>query len=180
MPNFLSQILQGGVAVSLQGHSHAGVMQSAGAFPASPATNDLIFRTDLGAVCQWDGTRWLGPPQLVTPQLQRAAGPGWTTAGGTYVVTLPACVITGEIATLYVQTTNNASNYWTLNFINEALTTFWTVNTAAQSVGTATKYTGSTVQVVSSIQQVFFDIAKTGSPGAFYAYPLLNIRRIYT
>lgn len=179
MPDFKASLTQNGVAVSLAGHTHTWTIPRGTSFPLSPAQYDLFQRTDLGEICEWDGNRWLGGQQLITPQLQRA-GPAWTTPGGIYVVTLPACVITNAIASLYVQTTNNASNYWTLNFINESLSVFWSVNTASIAAGVAMKQQATFINVINSIQQVFFDVARTGTPGAISAFPLISARRIYT
>lgn len=36
-----------------------GVVSSGSSFPGSPATNSLFYRTDLGQIFYYDGTRWL-------------------------------------------------------------------------------------------------------------------------
>ena len=45
--------------------SHRGLVPTdqlgGAAFPASPTTGDVYFRTDLGEWYYYDGTRWLGP-----------------------------------------------------------------------------------------------------------------------
>jgi hypothetical protein len=35
------------------------------AFPGSPSANDFYYRTDLGILCQYDGTQWLGPTRAI-------------------------------------------------------------------------------------------------------------------
>lgn len=58
-----------------------GGLAAGAAFPGSPSTNDLYFRTNLGMLFQYDGTRWLSS-QLFTIQMIPGAGLTATTAVG--------------------------------------------------------------------------------------------------
>jgi hypothetical protein len=179
MPDFRNTITQNGVAVELAGHSHAGMMESGAAFPASPAANTLFFHSNLGVLCQFDGTRWFGARQIITPFLSRTAGPPWTTAGGVYYCRLPAAIIYAELSSLYVAGTNNATNYWSLA-VKFGSTTFYTITTAAFSANVEYSVNHDIIQNVLSGGQIFFDISKTGTPGAISVYSQIEIRRVYT
>lgn len=114
----------------------AGGLPSGTSFPASPTTDFLFYRTDLGFVCYYDGTRWLTVQEfacVVTIADNITVSFAATTAA----------VRTGMLrndyapyftrATLYIQTgaTNNAGNYFTYNLVTNTGTTIAAFNTGS-------------------------------------------------
>lgn len=142
-------------------------------FPPSPATNDWYARDDLGALCQYDGTRWLSTSQIITPFTMRS-GPPYTSNGGIFYIRLN-CIIDNIYLSIYVASTNNASNYWTIN-VKSGSTTFYTKNTAAMSAGIEYSIEENVSYVISG--QCFVELIKNGSPGGISPYALFDIRRI--
>ncbi len=128
-----------------QGNWAAPGVSSAGlnagtSFPGSPATNDLFFRTDRGIIYYYDGTRWLSAAPFVLELaasdaiMPTAAGDGrlrGVTWGTTYDLYLLSWY-----QNIYVNTTNNASNYMTLNLIDETGGAVSNVNTSADAANT--------------------------------------------
>lgn len=73
---------------------------------------------------------------------------------------------------VYVATTNNGSNYWTLDLLRWSdLGTLASLNTSAISADTATvlSSTGLSVAVATSYLSLLVRVTKTGSPGGLYA-----------
>lgn len=86
--------------------------------PGSPATNDRIFRTDLGMEFYYDGTRWLSTSLFREP-CATIANLAATAASSYYLATkdtLDMWVVAFEAVT-FVSTTNNGTSNWTLTFI---------------------------------------------------------------
>src|SRR3954469_18270944 len=83
------------------------------AFPSTPGTNLLFYRSDLGWLCYYDGTRWL------TVHEYSAAFPQTAFTATSSFVIKPirqdyAPYITRLSAQLIVLTTNSAINFWTI------------------------------------------------------------------
>jgi hypothetical protein len=85
------------------------------AFPASPATGSLYFRTDLGLLCYFDGTRWLTVTEygLSFPRNGFSASSGLATLNMREDYKL---FFTRATANVKIDTTLDASNYWSLLF----------------------------------------------------------------
>lgn len=86
------------------------------AFPASPPTGFLFYRSDLGLLCYYDGTRWLTVDQF-TITSDRLLTP----AAGTIIVA-PfrggfAPYITRRDTLLLTGATNTGANYWTISLV---------------------------------------------------------------
>src|SRR3972149_4230709 len=72
-------------------------------------------------------------------------------------------------ASVFVQTTNNGSNFWTLTLTNSAGATLASVSTAAASATTWTRLSDTTVTQPSSTNVVLAVFATaTGSPGGIF------------
>lgn len=144
------------------------------AFPASPAAGDRFFRTDLGWQCYYDGTRWLTVHEDMIPvqALATFAGPG--TVGGTITAlrTDYAPYFTRVEMTTAVATTNNGTNYWTVELIGVDLP-FTTVsvisnpNTSADAMGVRVNHAAAAgAPAPSNRQFVRGRFTTMGAPGA--------------
>jgi hypothetical protein len=156
----------------------AGIVPRGTAFPASPTTNDLFFRTDLAVLCNWDGTRWVGPWETVSiPQWE--GGSPWSASVTAFLFQTNAALLASIRFAAYVTTTNNSTNYWNLTvYFNQS-----------QIGSTMSTYPGNTNSVLDISQNfnmvtnnnfLLVSLVKVGSPGAIYLTALLSYRRIYT
>jgi hypothetical protein len=178
MPDFKATLTQNGVAVSLNGHTHAGVMQSGTSFPAaSPASGDLYYRTDLGVLCQYDGSRWLGPLEA-NPVIPWNAGEPWSTNTTTHLITVNQSIKLVSAAMSCLLSPNNASNYWTLTIDNNGVL-ITTLSTATYTAGSAFVISSNINSVLSTCLLLTLTIAKTGNPGAIRISPVFSFRRVY-
>jgi hypothetical protein len=183
MPDFKRLPTVNGADVALASHTHSTLLPRGTSFPGSPAANDLFFRTDLGITCQYNGTRWLGPPEPVPFTPWEGAAPYNTSGYAPFV--FPSIVksfVFIEVDFLvYVYTTNNASNYWTISITN-AITTLLSVITA--SIGANAVITVSPTinpaTLYTSAMYLNITITKTGAPGNIDVSPNIRVRRQYT
>lgn len=154
-----------------------GGIASGTANPGTPADGDLFYRTDLGLLIRYHstGTRWMCIcPHQVDIGMQDALTPisvsGSLRASGPYPITNSILII-GSALSIYVNATNDASNYWSFAFTNATLTT------AAVAAAAWRRLTSATTLVVdlSTAGTAVFDCAftKTGAPGS--AYPAANM-----
>lgn len=179
MPDFRSSIKLNGVIVDNYNHP----INRGTVFPASPGVNDLYYRVDLGELCEWDGSRWVGTPRdLPTVPLQAIPYSG---AAGVSIAMAPVrtdktILVTGVSFLVNVQTTNNASNYWTFALTqSNGTTTIQSGTTASNTAGTW--YT--TNYALTSVQNAYLHVratAKTGTPGGLYLAASIRYRTIYT
>ena len=162
-------------AVLAMGNS-AVIWNAGTAFPASKATNDRYWRTDIGQGFHWDGTRWVSD-QVFTELIPTTdallpisvnGSPlrgvlGW---GGTYDL---------WIETLhfwtYVNGGNSGSLYWTVQAKGDASAANIgaSFNTSADSGSTFTRHT-VTVGALSGTTDVALEVActRTSTPGPLF------------
>jgi hypothetical protein len=96
-------------------------------------------------------------------------------AHGDYPQSTAMQIVRWNISVL-VQTTNNATNYWTLTLVNAAGTTLATLDTSAASAATWTRLTTTTITQPASSNVVLAIIAtKTLNPGGIFIVPELLI-----
>lgn len=145
------------------------------AFPTSPSTNDLFFRTDRRLLYVYDGTRWLSTTlhQRFTGVINNGALTSTTTAERGPSLTDFADIYVEEIhAMAFVSGTNDGSNYWTLKaqLLTPAgsATTLATWDTSAEAGSTFLALTKTAIDtVVTSTNTVFqLRVEKTGTPGS--------------
>lgn len=160
-------------------------------FPASPATNDRFYRTDLTAWFVWNGTRWLSTTLyretfLINTAVQPyAAGapnigfsPAWLTDFDQWIEKL--------YASTFVATTNNGTNFWTVNLfkVNSAFasTSIGSFTTAADTAGVLTKHSATVNALLTPATNpiVAIGAAITLAPGAItlagaYTYRLVGV-----
>jgi hypothetical protein len=163
--------LAAGAAGGVLAMGNSAVIWNAGtSFPASKATNDRYWRTDLGMEFYWDGTRWvsstlyrgtvIGVPNPVTGA--SAAQGGFNTPEDIYVYTLYGLT--------YVATTNDGSNYWGVKLQKDSSTDVGSAfNTSADSANTATAHSAALNSAISGNKNLNLYFTKTGSPGDLYA-----------
>jgi hypothetical protein len=164
MPDFKNTIKQNGVAVSLAGHSH-GPATSGTSFPASPATNDLFYRSDLDMQYRWNGVRWLS-------ELQRASfnlGSGVTSVPEMYYALGSGYnIFIKKISALfYITGTNNASNYWRFMIysITSSETLIDTRSSAVSSAGVWSLDENPAVNTLATTAGFHLSTSKVGVPG---------------
>lgn len=117
-------------------------ISGATAFPSSPATGQLVYRTDRNLLYFYDGARWL-TVQEYAYSLPNNLGTEAYSADGNQLVEIRtdyAPYITRVALTSFVATTNNGSNYWNLNIEGSSLafanSAILTVTTAADAANT--------------------------------------------
>lgn len=164
-------------------------------FPASPSTGTTYFRTDIGQLCYYDGTRWLTVNEYEWTTLGVTGGGVFSfTADATYALLTsirrdyqPYFSRVAVVA--QVATTNNGSNYWTItanshNSIYGGGTILKTFNTSAAAVNTWVRYeyaAGSLDNTVpSDYGTLGYGITKSGSPGTLFLTGSVYYRLIIT
>jgi hypothetical protein len=165
---------------------HDTILQGT-AFPASPFTGQQFFRTDLGWTCYWDGTYWLTVAEYSSEcDITRLTTAG---SGGQITGTVRsdrAIYVSFVTLTLYVYTTNNASNYWSVGIrgINQAVsaaTDFYTASTADYGAATFLRFEGSADPTAPSNRAWFgYYATKTGAPGDLIVRCRISYRMIVT
>jgi hypothetical protein len=139
-------------------------------FPASPATDDRWFRTDLGFDCYYDGTRWLTVQEYPqTLQTLYLAVLGYSGLAAPRI----DCIkyFTRLTVIYYAYAPNDASNYWTIDFYgaNAAFGAFTIIHTFTTAAATpATNLILDTVpsdQLPTNQAFLFFAATPTLAPG---------------
>lgn len=143
--------------------------------PGGPATNDLCYRTDLGLLFYYDGTRWVTTHlyeatawSLANPISANAVAAGqymWHTDYNLWVVKF--------YWTPYVATTNTGSAYWNAQLRDDTGASLGTALTTA-AASPDTYYKTSVAVGAATTSDVYFDVnlTKTSTPGSLYGGPL--------
>lgn len=134
MPDFKSSLTLNGTEVSLAGHTHPDVdtVPKGTAFPGSPASGDVYFRTDLGMWCYYDGTRWLSSQRYTDsfPFVQNISVNTDVVADMTPAETVHKPYLLRWDVICTVRATNSASNYWRIGLYRAGGTSVVSVNTS--------------------------------------------------
>lgn len=146
------------------------------AFPTGASTGFVFFRTDLGFLCYFDGTRWLTVHQYAE-SLIPAPGVVVPKTDATYVLNQSVCfnaaapdfgiLFVAAYGWMFVATTNNGSNYWELEVTNTG-TSCGTFSTAADAANTNLFKSATTPVVLASGRQ-YWQLRTSnnvGTPGA--------------
>lgn len=155
-------------------------------FPASKATGDRYWRTDLGLEFYWDGTRWLSTCQYradiavnraVTPATANASLLDAAVVGGAYAIYVETVVVW-----CYVVTTNDGSKYWTILVqAGPSTTTLASVNTSADAANTHIGKVASPNAVIAATDfTIGLSLTKTSTPGNLFVGAAVLYRRIAT
>lgn len=174
-------------AVLAMGNS-AVIWNAGTSFPASKATGDRYWRTDLGMEFYWDGSRWLSVT-LYFVSVPHTDNLLPMTVSGPVVGRLALqndgqdVYIEKIYAWTYVANTNSGSNYWGLVFErNPSATSITTFTTAADAPNTHTRHT-QTINALTGTSDVEIDMAvlsKTGAPGSLYINAAIAYRIVGT
>lgn len=157
-------------------------------FPGSPGSGDLYFRSDLGLIFYYDGTRWLTVNEYNAPFGNTVAASASFGGNGPYQAmnfTLDA-YIEKLYATTDVLTTNDGTNNWTLTLNKvstaNALTPLGNFTTAADTHDTWASHviTVNAALVNGSFPLLRLDGTKNGAPGNLYCMSTLTFRLIGT
>jgi len=143
------------------------------AFPSTDITlaaDDRFFRTDLGFLCYYDGTRWLTAHEYVfaLPFADYSASDSF--ANWVRFRTDYNLYATRVTMTTRVSTTNNGTNFWTIAIEgqNQAFsggTTIYQPTTAADTAGTFTSHETTANVVLTSLAHFNLSVQKTLTPG---------------
>ena len=143
-----------------------------------------FFRTDLGWWIFNDGTRWLTVHEYAVSLTPFGLNPLPFAGAG------PATILLAPIRSdyqawythsdyyIFVNTTNNGTNYWALTFSDSGGTTFWAPSTIAAAVGQST---GDTVQAVAgsvAATYIALSLTKVGAPGTVGALNFTSYHRL--
>lgn len=157
-------------------------------FPGSPTSGQRFLRTDRNLEYYYDGTRWLTVNEYTIPfsildALQARTSDGTELyavcdqgANGVYLTRW-------ESATLVI-TTNDASNYWTVQLVSTTGSGTdgnlgSSFNTSADTAGFYAKDTVTVGAVVnSSALRYQIKVTKTGAPGGIYMMAAAHYRLI--
>jgi hypothetical protein len=184
VPDFRAPITQNGVAVSLAGHTHSGGIASGTAFPDSPATNDLFFRTDYGFLCFYDGLRWLSPEYTATSTHYNVTGN--IVFFSIFDVLRGIPIYISSVDTYFrVALTNNSSNYWVFSISSLGNGASYNVigghNTASYAPNTYYTRSGTLIRnTVDYYAALGSNITMIGAPGMLTAGFCVRYRYIIT
>lgn len=158
-------------------------MPSGTSNPGSPSTGDLFFRTDLGMIIYYDGTRWVSEQiaQLNANMRDVASFP--ISAPGSYYGA-PPIPITAQVwyigahFTTYVTATNNGANYWIITPTTGGGAAF---NTSADGADVLkTHYVPVGAAVNTADNWATFSHTKNGAPGSLWLASTHAYRYIVT
>lgn len=145
--------------------------------PTGMPTGYAQYRTDLGLIEYYDGTRWLSVHDF---PLAFGAGSGAYTT--TYVATTASARFAStrndyQLYLIYAvhQITTGGVNsgvaFITYNFVDSSGTTVWTVSTATDAINTTVvKATAAFTQPGGVRTNIRMDVAVTGAPSAQFVY----------
>mgnify|MGYP001608706359 CR=1 FL=1 len=121
-------------------------------------------------------------PPLYLPWAQRvlnpfplaSSGQSWGDMGQPWAVNVLAFYVT-----VFVATTNNGTNFWTLNVVaNPSATTIASVSTSAIAANTGVRLSDTTItQPAASDTWIELQATATLAPGAIYIFPALALLR---
>jgi hypothetical protein len=166
--------------------AHTGI--SGTSFPGSPASGDLLFRTDLGMLAYYDGTRWLTVNEyavgLAVQDTLVGAGTGSPQTPG-YLELDNASTnlyLTRLAVSTTVLTTNSGTSFWTVAFTRQpSATSLGSFNTSADTVSVNTRH-DITINALSGTSDRYVTGAatKTVTPGVIYTFATLFFRKVLT
>ena len=155
--------------------------------PGSPSAGDLFWRTDLGLMIYYDGTRWLSTTLYHLPfsGSDRALSTVTATTNNYSSATMWAgddVYLVDYIAQINVATTNDGTRYW--NWLLQKLETTGTTGTTIVTPDSSALSTGWS-NVRTAINAAHTDIGtlranvnKISSPGAFLGFFAVTYRLV--
>lgn len=163
------------------------LISRATAFPSTPTTGQLVYRSDRSLLYYYDGTRWLTTTEypLVIPVYNRAVAASAAMSAVDLPATATAAIyVTRAAAGYYVFTTNSAVNYWTIQIrgINDTYTAATTI--AETDTSAAAPNTWSHVEMTittpapTNRSRIDINAMRTGAAGALECNLTLYYRLI--
>lgn len=156
------------------------------AFPGSPATGDVFYRSDLGWLCFYDGTRWLTIHDQAEHLSVQSQPNNFTSVPVAVPRTDYAPYVTRVKFISRVNTTNDGSKFWTvalrgINLAYSAATTIYQFTTASDTVNVFTKHEAA-ASTPNPSNSEWFDLSgsKTSTPGTLDCAVELYYRLIVT
>lgn len=159
------------------------------AFPTSPLTNDLFYRTDLGGGYFWNGTRWLSTT-LYTDELIHPGTPPYSATlsshwASTALAGSQSLWIENYWLTFFIVagTALSGANKWDLTLVTEpALTAVGSFSIASGATSTWRNSGAVAVNVLVPTTDFAFSgtATKTGTPGDIYPFARISYRLVAT
>lgn len=156
--------------------------------PVGPASGDLFWRTDLGYLIYYNGTRWLTVEEFVahvdaTTALMPITADGHSIYYGMHGVDRDIWLVKWFVWNT-VLTTNNATNYWTVTLKDVAGTSIATYNTSADTAGVKANHEAAIGALLGTTSPddlgMQVDPAKTLTPGGIYIISTVTYRLVVT
>lgn len=190
-----------GAGATLKAVDAVGALQrgfSGTAFPASPATNDRFYRTNIGNGMWfvYDGTRWLSSEVFRTSAafLTNQAQPYSATTSQTFRWPMPTPTGCTDIyiEELHVAfqvvggTALSGSHKWDMvldkfgNGVNANIGTPVTINSGTLTVWRSAIGSVAALVTTGTYYMITLGFTKTGTPGNLHAYPQLTYRYVAT
>lgn len=149
------------------------------AFPTGISSGFRFFRTDLGFLCYYDGTRWLTDFDTAHPlKINDATAPVTYAAAGSTITVQSAyrgdygIYVTRVSAITTVATTNDGTNNWTVtlraSLAGASVVTIHAFSTSADVAGTAATHDAAPSTLAAVTNKNLFDVVvtKNNAPGA--------------
>jgi hypothetical protein len=128
---------------------------------------ERLRKADAGAI-------YLHPTQLLLLPVALAASP----ADFAFTPQPWPCLLLANHCSVFVATTNNGANYWTVELYDVAGTLLANPNTSAIAANTWTRLNPTAgAQPASTSARFYYKLIASGSPGAIYAVPTLAVLR---
>jgi hypothetical protein len=146
--------------------------QGGASFPTGIAAGYLFFRTDYLLWFVYDGTRWLTQDEYALSPVVVFNIPTTTAPNNVGIIALPSVLdfyIERVVFQTFVETTNNGSNYYTVQVRLSDGTSIVTRDTSGDTVNTWT--TGRPTVTPIAVTPGHLEVrtsAKTGAPGNIY------------
>lgn len=148
---------------------------------------DRFFRSDLLLECVYDGANWLTTFENVIPVVAQTQFASATTTNAVLVSTTDTYRITKITMSAMVATTNNASNYWSIQLqaMNDSFSAFTEVmgvTTASMAPNTYVRAPQTIVnaQIGVGRSALRVGLSKTGSPGDLRLALSVHLRFVIT
>lgn len=88
------------------------------------------------------------------------------------------CYLLANYLSVFVNTTNNGTNYWTIEVLDVPGTVLANPNTAAIAANTWERLNPTVgAQPASTSARFYYRLTATGSPGSIYVVPVLSVLR---
>lgn len=185
-----ARLAKGNAGGTLAMGNSAVIWNANTSFPASKATNDRYFRTDLLEEFVWDGTRWVG----ITPvrmELNLAVDQGISASAILHRSGLPPAteLLIGGFYTYYNVlggTALGASHKWVGTVSKTGGSTSTSMGTITIDSGASSQWLEAATLAINAVvtratyNSLEISWVKTGTPGPLYAHVFMSYRVVAT